>query len=184
MGICLGIRWIEAVSWLPGLAVCTTTHCAFQTESKSSDGAKINRWRQDHHYQALTKVRVCVGKVALWRPQMVIRDLNSNRQLLLRKRKKKGNHELPGTGFLVPEWRLESTRQSHSDSEVYNSGDAIEKKGSIVRHLCLTTMWQWSLTKPPANAMATVWSLRQRHGLAFLSRPQNKWLMNTGDGRL
>lgn len=43
----------------PGALYAKTTYCAYQTESRSSDGAKINRWRQDSPLSSNDEGRHC-----------------------------------------------------------------------------------------------------------------------------
>lgn len=65
---------------VPGL-LYTKMHSAYQTKRKSSDGAMINRWRQDFHYQAMIRVWVYCGRVTSCWGQLVTDIIQSISEL-------------------------------------------------------------------------------------------------------
>lgn len=122
-------------------------YCAYQTETESSDGAMINRWRQDSHYQALTRVWVCCGRIALC-PRQSLGQTQPN-QLLFKKKKKKRTAKDPNS--LNPNSASQNKEKAHSDSQVYRSAVVTPKKGHCLT-LMTTIVWQQSLTQHLANS--------------------------------
>ena len=147
--------WISLGIVLAWRAVCKATHCAYQTESRSSDGAKINRWRQDSHYQAMTRVRVCG----------IVMSTNGNAELIWSV-SFCYKTELPRPEFLEPEQRLEEQEKATVIHRFTVLGMWLKQRHCLT--FMATTMWQQSLTKHLANAMATLWPLSQRHRVACL----------------
>lgn len=124
----------------------TKMHCAYQSETESSDGAMMNRWRQDSHYQALTWVWVCCGSIALCPRQSLRQTLPS--QLLFKKKK---NRKDPNS--LNPNSASQNKEKTHSDSQVYRSAVVTPKKSHCLTFMTLPTIVrQQSLTQHLANS--------------------------------
>lgn len=118
-----------------------------QTETESSGGAMINRWRQDSHYQALTRVWVCCGRIALCPRQ----SLRQTQPIQLLSKKKKREKEPQRPKFLEPKQRFAEQEKNHSDSQVYRSAVVTPKKTHCLP-LMTSIVWQQSLTQHLASS--------------------------------